>query len=169
METDTDSLYLALARESIDECVKPELREEWDRKKWEFFSSDDKTEMEFEGRTITKEQFDKRTPGKFKLEFEGDGMYCLNSKVFHIWKQLPDRTISTKTSCKGTQKSRNDLEKEHFSSVLRTQEPFYVENAGFIKDNLTMKTYIQTKVGLGHFYGKRKVLADGIHTTHLDI
>ena len=55
METDTDSLYLALARESIDECVKPELREEWDRKKWEFFSSDDKTERDFEGHTITKE------------------------------------------------------------------------------------------------------------------
>ena len=96
-------------------------------------------------------------------------MYCLNSKVYHIWKKLPDGTIISKVSCKGTQKSRNDLEKEQFSSVLDTQEPLYVENSGFIKDNLTLKTYIQQKVGLNNFYAKRKVLEDGVHTTHLDI
>ena len=118
---------------------------------------------------MTLHQFDKRTPGKFKPEFKGDGEYALNSKVFHIWKNLPDGTIKSKTSCKGTQKSRNDLGKDHFSSVLDTQEPYLVENVGFIKDNLTLKTYTQTKVGLSHFYAKRKVLADGIHTTHLDI
>ena len=125
--------------------------------------------MDFEGHTITKEQFDKRSPGKFKAEFKGDGMYCLNSKVNHIWKNLPDGTVNSKISCKGTQKSRNELGKEHFSSVLDTQKPYFVENAGFIKDNLSLKTYIQTKFGLNHFYAKRKVLADGIHTTHLDI
>ena len=29
MECDTDSLYIAFARNSIDDCVKPELKEEW--------------------------------------------------------------------------------------------------------------------------------------------
>ena len=29
MEMDTDSLYIAFARDTIDDCVKPELREEW--------------------------------------------------------------------------------------------------------------------------------------------
>ena len=169
LHTDTDSLYIAFARESIDECVKVELREEWNRIKWDFLSSEDKSEMDFEGHAITKEQFDKRTPGKFKPEFKGDGEYALNSKVFHIWKNLPDGTVKSKISCKGTQKSRNDLGKEHFSSVLDTKEPYFVKNVGFIKDNLTLKTYTQTKVGLSHFYAKRKVLADGIHTTHLDI
>ena len=37
LETDTDSLYVAFARETIDECVKPELREEWNQVKWNFF------------------------------------------------------------------------------------------------------------------------------------
>ena len=44
-----------------------------------------------------------------------------------------------------------------------------VTNAGFIRDGTDIKTYTQTKVGLGYFYAKRKVLADGVTTTHLDI
>ena len=169
MQTDTDSLYIAFARETIDDCVKPELREEWEHVKCDFFSSNDTTEIDFEDCKITREQYDKRSPGKFKPEFIGDGMYCLNSKVYHIWKILSDGTTKSKTSCKGTQKSRNKLEEQNFSSVLDTQEPHFVKNAGFIKDSLSLKTYTQSKVGLSNFYGKRKVLDDGFHTTHLDI
>ena len=40
MECDTDSLYIAFAQDNIDDCVKPELREEWDQKKWDYFSSE---------------------------------------------------------------------------------------------------------------------------------
>ena len=29
MECDTDSLYIAFAKNNIDECVKPELRDKW--------------------------------------------------------------------------------------------------------------------------------------------
>ena len=38
MEMDTDSLYIAFAKPTIDECVKPLLREEWMREKWNWFS-----------------------------------------------------------------------------------------------------------------------------------
>ena len=37
METDTDSLYIAFARETIDDCVNPELLKELDVEKWNFF------------------------------------------------------------------------------------------------------------------------------------
>jgi hypothetical protein len=53
--------------------------------KWNFFLSDDTTEMDFEGCKILI----KCSPGKFKPEFVGDGMYCLNSKMHHIRKNLP--------------------------------------------------------------------------------
>ncbi len=43
VQCDTDSLYIALGAESIDDCVKPELKEEWHRVKHEFFSSEDNT------------------------------------------------------------------------------------------------------------------------------
>ena len=53
--------------------------------------------------------------------------------------------------------------------VLSSQKPKYVTNAGFIKDGDAIKTYVQKKKGLGYFYPKRKVLSDGVTTTHLDI
>ena len=74
----------------------------------------------------------------------------------------------TKTSCKGVQ-DRNALIKEYFLSVLNSQKPHLVENAGFIRDENIIKTYTQDKVGMGYFYAKRKVLSDGVSTTHLDI
>ena len=116
-------------------------------------------------------QWDKRTPGKYKQEFEGVGMICLNSKVYHIWSDKLDEKgeLITKTSCKGTQKKRNELVKQNFLDILETRKPHYVENAGFIRDGLDTKTYTQNKKGLGYFYAKRKVLADGVSTTHLDI
>ena len=125
--------------------------------------------MSFEGTTITEKQYDQRSAGKFKPEFKGHGMCCLNSKVYHIWQNLPDGTIKTKTSCKGAQKSRNNLGKEHFLAVRESHKPHRINNSGIIKDNLTMKTYLQTKVGLSDIYLKREVEDDGIHTKTLKI
>ena len=68
MEIDTDSFYMALARDTIDECVKPELRDEWEREKSKFLVLKDPTPMNFNGHTITKGAYDKRTPGKYKEE-----------------------------------------------------------------------------------------------------
>ena len=98
-------------------------------------------------------------------------MICLNSKVYHIWKNdesLPADKRS-KTSCKGTQKKRNDIIKQHFISLLATTEPAEVENAGFVNTVDGIKTYRQSKRGLSYFYAKRKVLSDGVTTTHLYI
>ena len=171
MECDTDSLYIAIARESIDDCVKPELLEEWYRVKWNFFSLEDDTTMEFKGHTIQISQYEKRTPGKYKEEFNGIGMICLNSKLYHIWTdKYKDGELITKTLCKGIQKKRNELTRDDFLSMLKNpRKQHTVENAGFIRDGLETRTYTQTKKGLNYFYCKRKVLADGINTTHLDI
>ena len=85
--------------------------------------------------------------------------------MYIIWN---DKEV--KASCKGTQQKRNELLKKHFLDVLETQQPHRVENSGFVKDKEgNIKTYTQKKVGMGYFYAKRKVLADGVSTTHLDI
>ena len=61
MVTDTDSLYIAFARDTIDECVKPELKEQWNTEKWNWFCSEDvDTLVEFRGGFITKKQYDSR-------------------------------------------------------------------------------------------------------------
>ena len=168
MECDNDSLYIAFAKENIDDCVKPEMKQNWVKEKWDWFSSiDDTKTVKLDGKDIPYSQWDKRTPGKFKAEFVGRGMICLNSKVYCIWSD-----DDVKSSCKGAQKKRNELIKDHFLDVLTTQKPKNVENAGFMKtgsSNSTIKTYTQKKKGLGYFYAKRQVLDDGVSTTHLDI
>ena len=103
---DTDSLYLAISEDSLDECVKPHLMKEWEEEKYKFLTFDDQTLVEFDGKQTTQKQYDKRTPGKFKPEFEGLGMVCLNSKVVHAWGE-DEKGPKHKTSCKGSNKRQN--------------------------------------------------------------
>ena len=166
-QMDTDSLYFAISEDSIDECVKPELKEEWVDAKKKWFPSTDTTERDFNGHIITEVEYTNRTPGLFKLEFSGDGIVALNSKVYIAFGE------KDKVSCKGVQQKRNVIVKEKMKDVLETQKPQYVTNAGFIKsmDNFGpgISTYIQRKTGYGYFYCKRKIESDGVSTTHLDI
>ena len=103
----------------------------------------------------------------FKLEYSGDGIIALNSKVYIAFGR------KDKVSCKGVQQKRNEVVRENMKNVLDTQKPEYVENAGFIKtiDNLGpgISTYVQRKTGYSYFYCKRKILSDGVSSTHLDI
>ena len=164
METDTDSLYIAISKDTIDECVRPDKLDDWKKRKYEYFASDSEELVTFEGKKISKKQYDKRTPGKFKLEFSGIGMICLNSKVYHIWADDGE----FKTSSKGMQ-SRNKITKEDFLDVMLHKLDHKVQNAGFIDDGLRKITYTQDKKGLNYFYCKRIILEDGISTTHLNI
>ena len=91
-------------------------------------------------------------------------MRCLNSKVYIVWGP------KTKVSCKGTQQKRNPFGEEHFEEVLQTKQPYKVQNAGFHQSKVSViKTYTQAKTGMSYYYAKRKALADGVSTTHLDI
>ena len=67
------------------------------------------------------------------------------------------------------QQKRNELLREHFINVLRSEESQHFENSGFIKTVDGIKTYQQTKCGMSYFYAKRKVLPDGVSTIHLVI
>ena len=51
-------MYLALSADTIDELVKPALRDEWDQVKQNWFPRQDTPKIE---------AFDKRTPGALKL------------------------------------------------------------------------------------------------------
>ena len=137
-------------------------------RKYDYFASDSEELVTFNGNEISKKQYEKRTPGKFKLEFSGEGMICLNSKVYHIWGRDQDGKMITKTSSKGMQKL-NELMREDFLGVLLEKNDHQVQNADFIDDGIRKSTYTQTKKGLNYFYCKRIVLDDGISTTHLEI
>lgn len=148
LEMDTDSAYMALAGD-FESLIKPHLREEFEKIKHKFFPREDfKT-------------YDKRTPGLFKVEKEGDGMVALNSKTYFVWGGKKE----DKFSAKGIQKSRNSdiLTKEKYLECLMNNELIIGENKGFRFIDKSMKTYELNKTGLSPVYPKGVVMDDGIH------
>lgn len=173
IESDTDSLYFALSTKNMFQAVKPELRDDFKKEYSSWFAvefcdlhQDDFFETVFEGREWKPSAccqkvkvFDSRTPGKFHIEFEGDGVIALCSKCYYcIGKQ-------SKLSAKGISKVHNNLTASNYKDVLFNQEISTGINKGFrIRDN-TIFTYTQNKKGLNYMYGKRPVLSDHVTTT----
>ena len=156
IEMDTDSAYIALAGESIEELVKPNLRERFEEEKRMWFPRHD---------TPENAAYDKRTPGLFKVEWEGEGIVALCSKTYYCFG------TKSKFSCKGINKQNNEdiISKEMYVQVLTTKQSQSGVNKGFrVKDN-GVYTYTQSRTGFTYFYPKRKVLSDGVSTTYLDI
>ena len=148
---------MSISAPTLDELVKPEKKADWDLLKDEWFP-----------RTDTPEHaaFDRRKPGLFKTEWEGDGFIGLSAKTYYCY----DKSDPTqdKYSSKGLNKSIK-LSREHFKNVLNTKKSSSHKNKGFIMKDKFMYTYEMERSGLGYFYCKRKVLDDGVSTTYLDI
>ena len=66
---DTDSNYIAISAEKLEDIVKPELQTEFEAKKQEWLAWD---------------KWSSRTPGLFKLECEGSRMIALCSKCYFV-------------------------------------------------------------------------------------
>lgn len=101
--------------------------------------------------------------GLFKVEWSGRGFIGLAAKTYFCYGDNGD-----KCSTKGINKSAL-VSREHFLNVLRTKDPHTSINRGFILKNNVMLSYEMERQGLTFLYVKRKVLEDGIRTTHLDI
>jgi len=93
IEMDCDSAYMALTGE-FEDLIKPNLKEEYinDKSKWFILNN-----------------YDKRTPGLFKIEFTGVGAFALCSKAYYIWSN-----DETKYASKGVQKCRANFNKEQY-------------------------------------------------------
>ena len=153
-EMDTDSAYLAISSERLEDIIQPHLRDEYQREKSSWFPRDD---------TAANRAFDKRTPGLFKIEWEGDGIVALCSKSYYCFG------AQDKVSCKGINKKTNDITKRRYLQTLETQQVGEGVNRGFRMRQDGMHTYHQVKTAFTYLYPKRKVAADGVSTTYLDI
>ena len=134
---------------------------------------------------------DSRTPGKFKEEFRGAVIYALNAKTYMCAKDETDldrdfpptpgeseydrlrrlaarEAAESKRSTKGLNKRTNRIGLRQFASVLEDRKSVEGVNTGFVKKNNVLYTYNQRRAGLSYFYAKRRVLADGVSTTHLE-
>ena len=85
LEMDTDSLYLALAEDNLDDCILPEKKAQWtlirrNDCRDDFIADADKN---FFPRTCcaVQKKHDEREPGLFKEELCCTEMLCLCSKT----------------------------------------------------------------------------------------
>ena len=85
-ETDTDSLYLALTEEGLDECIFPSKRAEWTEKRSKDCRDDFRADAKnnFFPRTCCSQhkKHDNREPGLFEEEFRCTEMLCLCRKTY---------------------------------------------------------------------------------------
>ena len=178
IEMNTDSAYIALAGESIDGLVRADRRAHYFRHRSQWLPAeccdeheDDYVCARIAGRpwTVTesccfaRKAFDKRTPGLFKVEWCGDGFVGLCSKTYYCFG------VTDKYSTKGLSKRHNDIDKDTFLAVLKNRRSGGGFNRGFRVRDSSVMTYIQERAALTYFYGKRKVLADGLSTAPLEV
>ena len=175
---DTDSAYIALAGDSIDDLVTKQHREHYFRHRSEWFPAEccDKHEDDYvqtrlaglpwtatEACCVARKAYDKRTPGLFKVEWRGDGFIGLCSKTYYCFGAIDTYTT------KGLNKRQNDIDKDAFLAVLTNRRSGSGVNRGFRVRDSSVMTYVQERTALTYFYPKREVLADGLSTAPLDV
>ena len=168
VEMDTDSNYFSFSEDSIEKLIKPHMRKEYKKDKYNFLPSESSTlhpTFTVDGKPFTMKQYEKRTPGKFKIECEKDKIIALCCKMY-CCSDMDEKEI--KVSCTGIQKS-NDVSYKKFENVLFNNEKDVAVNTGFRYLNGGMNTYVQQKKGLSYVYNKRILLSDGISTIPLNI
>jgi hypothetical protein len=120
--------------------VKPELKDDFKKNKHLWLGRDDTKENEL---------YDRRTPGLFKLEYEGDGIIVLASKMYYCFGD------KDKFSSKGLNKQQNEITKQKYLDALQGDSSQEFTNRGFRVMNNEMNTYELTKNGMKLFNDKR--------------
>ena len=175
LEMDTDSLYLALSEENLEDVILPEKRAEWDQLRSKDCNDNFTANAtdNFFPRTCCKvhKKHDKREPGLFKEDFRCVEMLCLCSKTYCCYNK---RTNKHKFSSKGLIK--RTLEEcadggamAKYRKVLEEAVNVTSTNRGFRTSQHSVATYEQTKKGLSYFYPKRIVEEDGIQKKPLNL
>ena len=137
-EMDTDSAYIALSGETIDDLVVD--RELYFRHRSEWIPAgccaehdNDHVTASISGRpwTATKpcclarKMYDKRAPGLFKVEWHGDGFVGLCSKTYYCFGS------TDKFSTKGLSKHQNVIDMDDFLAVFTNRRSGSGVNRGF--------------------------------------
>jgi G:T-mismatch repair DNA endonuclease (very short patch repair protein) len=165
-QMDTDSAYIAIAGDSLDDVIKPSMWQEYLIALEGQCNDTLKMGKQWFPRRCCQHhiQFDKRTPGLFKVEFQGDQMISLCSKTYVI-----SSGEKYKLSSKGVNKCNIKNPLEIYREVLKMGESGSGENIGFRLHENKIYTYNQEKAAFSYLYCKRKLLEDGVSTEPLDI
>ena len=170
LETDTDSIYIALGEETLLDSVKPEMRDEFLSSLTDNCTDQYKvTDDSFIGRICCPSHiaYDKKLPGICKEEWRGSKMICLCSKSYVAVSS--DKPENIKFSLKGVNKRNFVDPTDQFQKVLQTQQTHMAVNRGIRLRGNTLFTYEQSKKAMTYFYIKRKVHKDSVHTSAHDL
>ena len=128
IQMDTDSNYMAISEESLEDIVRPELIEEFEARK---------------KRWLVWNMWSGRTPGLFKLECEGSRMIAFCSKCYCI----EDSGVKkNKFSTKGVSKKQNEITWQCFTAALESSEDMAINRDFRMRDG-GIVTYEQQKLG----------------------
>ena len=143
-EMDTDLAYMAISGDSFESLIKPDLREEFENEKHNWFIT-------------PRAPQGKHTPGLFKVEFEGDKIISLCSKLYCTELFAAENSPGqVKFSMKGVNKGQCKNPIPHYEHVLNPKENFRACNSGIRAKDQSMVTYKEEKNALTYFYPKRK-------------
>ena len=107
IQMDTDSNYMAISAEKLEDIVKPELQTEFEAKKKEWLSWD---------------KWSSRTPGLFKLECEGSRMIALCSKCYYIDESEGKKRSSARKGCRRNKtRSRGSISRKLWKAARTLQ------------------------------------------------
>ena len=178
LNSDTDSIWIAVSNENFEELIKPNLRREYFEnfhKTWpsqsceihrnEFVETrvrNGKWDMSDKPCCLAYNKKEERTPLLFKFEYISDFLYALNSKTYH--SGCFDTNIPPKVSTKGISKRHSKLLAADFNEVLESKKSKKGTNISFKSSDSNVYTYKQEKIGLSYLYCKRIVCEDGFTT-----
>ena len=175
LEMDTDSPYLALSEQKLEDNILPKKRNEW-----EAIRSRDFTDSFTANATVNffpktcctaHNKHDEREPGLFKEEFRCSEMLCLCSKTYCCYDRKSNKNnFKSKALNKITPEDCGDGgPMSKYGKVLEEAVNVTSTNRGFRTMKHIDANYEQTKKGLSSFYPRRLVAEDGIHTKPLDL
>ena len=177
LEMDTDSLYLVLSEQNLEDIILPEKRNEWEairsRDCTDSFTAN-ATDNFFPRTCCTahkKHDEREREQARFKEEFRCSEMLCLCSKIYCCYDR---KSNNNKFSSKGLSKRTledccGDGPMSKYGKILEEAVNVTSTNRGSRTMKHGVATYEQTKKGLSHFYPKHLVEGDGIRTQPLDL
>ena len=165
IESDTDSYYFSISKDSLDDCVPVNLRREYftEKRLWMPTEVCDHHLKEFEETKVSgnkwspppccKERyiFQKRVGGLFKVEYEKEKFLAFTCKTYFC------AGIQHKQVSKGISLRQNPLTFDKYFQVLKSNVSLNAVNQGFMSRQHHVHTYKQEKRGLNSFYCKRKV------------
>ena len=156
LEMDTDSLYLALAEKELEDCIRHQMRAEWQRLRsndcGDNFTADAVAKFFHRTGCVKDKQHDKRKPGLFKEEFRCTEMLCLCSKIYCCYDVTSKKLkYSRKYLNKRVLEQSGDGPQENYRRVLNEKVNITSNNRGFRTNNHSVATYEQGKKDLFFF------------------